>query len=138
MARRKPDQPTGESDEPEVNMTPMLDIVFIMLIFFIVTTSFVREIGIDVNRPTDTPPETKQESEVVLIEITATGQVTMGGRTIDVRAVQANVERARAEKPDATVVVAASGDSNAGILVQVIDQARLAGATNVSLASDVE
>lgn len=126
------------AEEADIDMTPMLDIVFIMLIFFIVTTSFVREIGIDVNRPTNTPPETKQESEVVLIEITDTGMVRMEGRTIDVRAVQANVERARAEKPDATVVVAADGSSNAGILVQVIDQARLAGATNVSLASDVE
>lgn len=126
------------TDEADIDMTPMLDIVFIMLIFFIVTTSFVKEIGIDVNRPTDAPPETKQESEVVLIEVTETGQIRMEGRTIDVRAVQANVERARAEKPDATVVVAADGNSNAGILVQVIDQARLAGATNVSLASDVE
>lgn len=129
---------TRGADESDIDMTPMLDIVFIMLIFFIVTTSFVKEIGIDVNRPTDKPPETKQESEVVLIEITATGQVRMDGRMVDVRAVQANVERARAEKPDATVVVAADGDSNAGILVQVIDQARLAGATNVSLASDIE
>lgn len=126
------------AEEADIDMTPMLDIVFIMLIFFIVTTSFVKEIGIDVNRPTDTPPETKQESEVVLIEITDTGQIRMEGRTIDLRAVQANVERARAEKPDSTVVVAASGASEAGILVQVIDQARLAGATNVSLASDVE
>ena len=126
------------TDEADIDMTPMLDIVFIMLIFFIVTTSFVKEIGIDVNRPTDAPPETKQESEVVLIEVTETGQIRMEGRTIDVRAVQANVERARAEKPDATVVVAADSNSNAGVLVQVIDQARLAGATNVSLASEVE
>ncbi len=116
----------------------MLDIVFIMLIFFIVTTSFVKEIGIDMNRPTNTPPETKQESEVVLIEITDTGAIRMDGRTVDVRAVQANVERARAEKPDATVIVAAAGNSNAGVLVQVVDQARLAGATNVSIASDIE
>ena len=126
------------ADEAEIDMTPMLDIVFIMLIFFIVTTSFVKEIGIDMNRPTNAPPETKQESEVVLIEVTETNQVRMDGRTVDVRAVQANVERARAEKPNATVVVAAAENSNAGILVQVVDQARLAGATNVSVASDVE
>ena len=62
-------------EEADINMTPMLDIVFIMLIFFIVTTSFVKEIGIDVNRPTNAPPETKEESEVVLIEITDTGQI---------------------------------------------------------------
>ncbi|HEX7047560.1 MAG TPA: biopolymer transporter ExbD [Gammaproteobacteria bacterium] len=126
------------ADEADIDMTPMLDIVFIMLIFFIVTTSFVKEIGIDVNRPTNAPPQTKQESQVVLIEVLENGTVRMDGRTIDVRAVQANVERARAEKPDATVVVAAHGASNAGILVRVIDQARLAGATNVSIASTVE
>jgi biopolymer transport protein ExbD len=125
-------------DEADINMTPMLDIVFIMLIFFIVTTSFVKEIGINVNRPTDAPPQTKEENDVVLIEITDTGQIRMSGRTVDVGAVQANVERARAEKPDATVVVAASKDSNAGILVRVIDQARMAGATNVSIASDAD
>ncbi len=127
-----------EAEEAGIDMTPMLDIVFIMLIFFIVTTSFVKEIGIEMNRPTDAPPQTKQESEVILIEIQETGQIRMGGRTVDVRAVQANVERARAEKPDSTVVVAAHGGANAGILVQVVDQARLAGATNVSVASSVE
>ena len=123
-------------EEADINMTPMLDIVFIMLIFFIVTTSFVKEAGINVNRPTDAPPKTKEENEVVLIEITDTGTIKMEGRTIDVGAVQANVERARAEKPDATVVVAAGKDSNAGTLVRVIDQARKAGANNVSIASD--
>ena len=123
-------------EEADINMTPMLDIVFIMLIFFIVTTSFVKEAGINVNRPTDAPPKTKEENDVVLIEITDTGTIRMEGRTIDVGAVQANVERARAEKPDATVVVAAGKDSNAGVLVRVIDQARQAGATNVSIASD--
>ncbi|MDX1443484.1 MAG: biopolymer transporter ExbD [Gammaproteobacteria bacterium] len=126
----------NSDEEADINMTPMLDIVFIMLIFFIVTTSFVKEAGINVNRPTDAPPQTKEENDVVLIEITDTGQIRMGGRTVDIGAVQANVERARAEKPDATVVVAAGKDSNAGILVRVIDQARQAGALNVSIASD--
>lgn len=125
-------------EEAEIDMTPMLDVVFIMLIFFIVTTSFVKEIGIDVNRPTDAPPQTKEENEVVLLEITDTGQIKMEGRIIDVGAVQANVERARAEKPDATVVVAAHKASDAGIMVRVIDQARMAGAKNVSIASDTE
>lgn len=126
------------ADEADIDMTPMLDIVFIMLIFFIVTTSFVKEIGIDMNRPTNAPPQTKQESQVVLIEIMENGQIRMDNRMVDLRAVQANVERARAEKPDSTVIVVADGSSNAGILVQVVDQARLAGATNVSVASGVE
>lgn len=127
-----------KQDEADIDLTPMLDIVFIMLIFFIVTTSFVKEIGIDVNRPTDAPPQTKEETAVVLIEIMENGSIMMEGRTVDVRAVQANVERARAEKPDASVVVSAAKAADAGIMVQVLDQARKAGALNVSIASEIE
>jgi len=90
-------------EEAEINITPMLDIVFIMLIFFIVTTSFVKEIGVDVNRPANAPPK---------------------------------VESALASKPDASVVVISHRDSDAGLLVRVIDQARVAGATAVSLAAE--
>ncbi|MCG8435409.1 MAG: biopolymer transporter ExbD [Gammaproteobacteria bacterium] len=124
------------ADEAEINMTPLLDIVFIMLIFFIVTTSFAREIGIGVNRPSNEPAKVKKESEVILIEISDTGQIKVTGRITDVRAVQANVERSRAEKPDASVVVVAHKDADAGILVRVIDQARLAGVDKVSIASN--
>ncbi|MEE8119254.1 MAG: biopolymer transporter ExbD [Gammaproteobacteria bacterium] len=123
------------AEEAEINMTPMLDIVFIMLIFFIVTTSFARESGLSVSRPSNEPDKVKKESEVILIEISETGQVRVSGRSVDIRAVRANVERNRAEKPDASVVVVAHRDADAGLLVQVIDQARQAGAQNVSIAS---
>ncbi len=122
-------------EEAEINMTPMLDIVFIMLIFFIVTTSFARESGLSVSRPSNEPDKVKKESEVILIEISETGQIRVSGRSVDIRAVRANVERNRAEKPDASVVVVAHRAADAGLLVQVIDQARQAGAQNVSIAS---
>ncbi|MBA3563782.1 MAG: biopolymer transporter ExbD [Gammaproteobacteria bacterium] len=124
-----------EADEAEINITPMLDIVFIMLIFFIVTTSFVKEIGVDVNRPSNAPTEIKEESEVVSIRITPDGTIVVEDRPVDIRAVQANVQSSLALRPEATVVVIASRESDAGILVRVIDQARLAGAQQVSLAA---
>ena len=123
-------------EEAEINITPMLDIVFIMLIFFIVTTSFVKEIGVDVNRPANAPPKEKKMSEVIAIRITALGQIEVQGRNVDIRAVRANVESALASKPDASVVVISHRDSDAGLLVRVIDQARFAGATAVSLAAE--
>ena len=123
-------------DEAEINMTPMLDIVFIMLIFFIVTTSFVKEIGIDVSRPSNAPPRTTRESQVILIEISEMGVIRINRRQTELAAVRANIESERARSPDAAVVVVAHKDSNAGILVRVIDQARRGGAQRVSLATD--
>jgi biopolymer transport protein ExbD len=116
-------------------MTPMLDVTFIMLIFFIVTTSFAKELGMDVNRPSNAPTQVKRQSEVIAIQIAANGTITVGERPIDVRAVRANVERARAEKPDATVIVVIDRSADTGILVQVMDQAREAGAYNISVAT---
>ena len=123
------------TEEAEINITPMLDVVFIMLIFFIVTTSFVKEIGIDVNRPSNAPPTEKKISEVIAIRIDELGQITVQNRSVDVRAVRANIESALATKPEASVVVISHRDSDAGVLVQVIDQARVAGADKVSLAA---
>ena len=122
-------------DEAEIYITPMLDIVFIMLIFFIVTTSFVKEVGIDVNRPSNAPVKEQKLSEVVPIEIDATGQIRVKKRLVDVRAVRANIESELAVRPDASVVVIADRNSDSGLLVRVIDQARMAGAENVSLAA---
>jgi biopolymer transport protein ExbD len=123
-------------DEAEINMTPMLDIVFIMLIFFIVTTSFVKEIGIDVNRPSNAPPRKTKESQVILIEISETGIISINRRQTELPAVRANIESERARTPDASVVVVADKDADSGILVRVIDQARRGGAERVSLATD--
>jgi len=123
------------ADQADIDMTPMLDVTFIMLIFFIVTTSFAKEFGVDVNRPSNAPQQTKRQSEVIAIQIDANGIIRVGDRTIDVRAVRANVERSRAEKPDATVVVVVDREADTGVLVQVMDQAREAGASNISVAT---
>ncbi len=124
-----------KSDESEINITPMLDIVFIMLIFFIVTTSFVKEISIDVNRPTKSPIKEQKKSDVISVRISAEGQVFVQDRLISLDAVRANIESNLALKPQASVVVVSDRDADAGFLVKVIDQSRLAGASNVSLAS---
>ncbi len=122
-------------EEAEINITPMLDIVFIMLIFFIVTTSFVKEFGVDLNRPSNEPPKDQKLSEVIAIRISDTGQISIKGRPTDIRAVRANIESGLAVQPDAAVVIAADRNADAGILVRVVDQARVAGATKVSLAA---
>ena len=124
-----------EEEESDINMTPMLDIVFIMLIFFIVTASFVKEAGIDVNRPGAVTAEKKEQASI-LIAISEAGQIWIDKRQVDVRAVRANIERLRAENPQGSVVIQADKNSKNGLLVKVMDAARLAGVTNVSLAAE--
>ncbi len=123
------------AEEAEINITPMLDIVFIMLIFFIVTTSFIKEFGVDMSRPSNEPPKKEKLSEVIFVKIDDTGQIIINNRLTDIRAVRANVESGLALKPDASVVIAASRLSDAGLLVRVVDQARVAGAGQVSLVA---
>ena len=124
-----------KNEESEINITPMLDIVFIMLIFFIVTTSFVKEISIDVNRPTKSPIKEQKKSDVISVRILDSGQILIQERLIALDAVRANIESNLALKPQASVVVVSDRDADAGLLVKVIDQSRLAGASNVSLAA---
>jgi len=124
----------AKGDEAEVDMTPMLDIVFIMLIFFIVTATFVKESGLDVTRPDSDEPPPQTETVTILISITDEGGIWMEGREVDIRAVRANVERLIAENPDSNVVVQADPRSESNLLVGVMDQARLAGAAGVSIA----
>lgn len=126
------------ADQADIDMTPMLDVVFIMLIFFIVTTSFVKESSLDVNRPSNKPNEVKTESQVVLISVDATGTVKVDNRQVDIDSVEANVQSALAGKPDASVVVLISKDAGTGSLVKVLDQARSAGAKNLSIAQAAE
>ncbi len=128
-------QRISNEEETEVNMTPMLDVVFIMLIFFIVTASFVKEAGVEVNRQQASTAEPK-ESANLFIAITDNGQIWMDKRVIDVRAVRANIERLHAENPQGAVVIQADKNSKNGLLVQVLDAAKAAGVQNVSLAAD--
>jgi biopolymer transport protein ExbD len=123
------------SDEAEVNMTPMLDVVFIMLIFFIVTASFVKEAGVDVSRPNAETAE-QQSRGNILIAIRPNGEIWVDRRSVDVRSLRANVERLRAENPEGTVVIMADKESQTGLLVEVMDQVRLAGVSNVAIAAE--
>lgn len=124
-------------EELEINLTPMLDVTFIMLIFFIVTASFVKESGIDVNRPGAATAEKKERGNI-LVAITENGQVWIDKRPVDVRAVRANIERLHAENPQGSVVIQADRNSKNGLLVSVMDAAREAGVYNVSIAASVE
>ena len=122
-------------DESEVNLTPMLDVVFIMLIFFIVTASFVKESGIEVNRQYASQAEEKKSANI-FIAIAENGQVWIDKRMVDVRAVRANIERLHAENPGGAVVIQADRASKNGVLVQVLDAAKAAGVENVALAAE--
>ncbi|MBR9981003.1 MAG: biopolymer transporter ExbD [Desulfatitalea sp.] len=118
----------------ELNIAPLIDMVFILLIFFLVTTSFVKETGIEVTRPT-AATAVSQPKATILIAVDPDNRVFMDQREIDIRAVRANVERALAENPEGAVVVVADRNSHTGTAIQVMDGCRMAGATNVSLAA---
>lgn len=119
----------------EVNMTPLIDMVFILLIFFIVTTSFVKETGVDVSRPS-AKTAVKKEHANILIAIKPNGEIWMDKRLVDRRAVRANVERMHAENPEGSVIILADKESKTGLLIEAMDQARLAGVANVSIAAE--
>jgi biopolymer transport protein ExbD len=116
------------------DMTPMIDMVFILVIFLLVNTSFVKETGINVNRPA-AQTAVRQEHGNILIGIRDNGEIWMENRPVDLRAVRAHVERMHAENPGGAVVIVADKGAKTGILVQVMDQARLAGVPNVSIAA---
>ena len=123
-----------EDDAEEINMTPMLDVVFIMLIFFIVTASFVKEVGIDVNRP-EAATAVKKERANILVAISDKGEIWINKRQVDVRAVQANIERLKAENPQGSVVIQADKKATTDVLIKVMDASRAAGAFDVSIAA---
>ena len=132
---RRPFADLGAQDEEdEINLTPMLDVVFIMLIFFIVTASFVKEKGIDVNRPDPSQKQQVMEKGSILIRIDDNNDIWLEGRKIDVRAVRANIERLHAENPEGGVVIQATQKSNTETLVAVMDASRQANVYNVSIA----
>ena len=123
-----------EEEEATIDMTPMLDVVFIMLIFFIVTASFVKESGIDVNRP-DAATAVKKDRANILVAISDKGEIWINKRRVDVRAVQANIERLKAENPQGTVVIQADRKATTEVLIKVMDASRAAGVYDVSIAA---
>ena len=124
-----------EQDDNEINLTPMLDVVFIMLIFFIVTATFIRETGLDVNRPDTPEAQVVQEEGAILVIIDETDDIWIDNRVVDPRAVRANVERLHAEDPDRPVVIQTAATSSAETLVTIMDASRLAGVFNISIAT---
>lgn len=122
---------SGSSD---INMTPLIDMVFILLIFFIVTTSFVKESGVDVNRPKAASAVTQEKTNMI-ISVTKEGQVFAEGRPIDIRSVRGLMERFLAETPEGSVVIAADESSYTGEVIRVLDACRLAGVQNISVAA---
>ncbi|WP_321491454.1 biopolymer transporter ExbD [uncultured Desulfobacter sp.] len=123
-----------DSEELELNMASLIDMIFILLIFFLVTTSFVKEAGVEVQRPVASSAQTKEKTNMVLA-VTHEGTIWAEGRTIDIRSVRACMERFLSETPKGSVVIAADKDSRTGTVIQVLDACRLAGVKNVSVAA---
>ncbi|MEE8527355.1 MAG: biopolymer transporter ExbD [Gammaproteobacteria bacterium] len=127
-------RPSTDDEESEINLTPMLDIVFIMLIFFIVTATFVKESGIEVNRP-DAQTAQPQQRANILIAISDRNEIWINRRKIELGSVRANVERLHAENPQGSVVIQADKESNTDTLISVMDAVRQAGVFNISIAA---
>jgi biopolymer transport protein ExbD len=117
-----------------IDLAPMLDFVLNLLIFFIITAVFTKELGLTVNRAGAAPAATTKEAPSVLVTIRASGEIWIEDRIVDVRAVRANIERMHAQKPESGVLIVADKDAESGLLVQVIDQVREGGVQNVAFA----
>ena len=125
-----------EAEEAAIDLTPMLDVVFIMLIFFIVTTSFVKEAGIDVNKPKASQQKQKP-SATIFVAIRANGEIWLDKRAVDVERVGATIEKLLAESPTDTVIIQADKEAKHGLVVEVMDQIKIAGSDlKISIAAE--
>ena len=133
--RRKHGTIAVEEEENEINLTPMLDVVFIMLIFFIVTATFIKEAGIQVDRPDATTAES-QDDAAILIAISPNDEIWIDRKERDPRGIRSVIERLHAENPKGSIVIQADEGSTHETLVIVMEAAKAAGVTNVAIASD--
>ncbi|MES2605515.1 MAG: biopolymer transporter ExbD [Pseudomonadota bacterium] len=117
-----------------IDLAPMLDFVLNLLIFFIITAIFVKESGLDVNRPTNVA-QAESDGSSIQIQIIDTGEVFFNNRIVDVRAVRANVEREKALKEDIGVTILADDDAQTGVIMSVVDQIRLGGIYNITFTT---
>jgi len=133
MSRRK--RKVQVEDNSEIDLTPMLDVVFIMLIFFIVTASFIKERSLDVNVPenNDEPPPITEDNSNILIQVSSNDEIFIDGRRVDIRAVRSLIAQKRAENPQGSVIVRAHEQSTANTYVSIADAAREASVSSVSL-----
>jgi biopolymer transport protein ExbD len=122
-------------DEPEINITPMLDIVFIMLIFFIVTTTFVRETGVTVDKPEALTAEPRPQGNI-LIGVDSDNQIWMNGSRIAMSDVRTQVQRSRAENPEGSVILISDKGARTGTLVEVMDQIQAAGVDRMAISAE--
>lgn len=127
-----------KDDEAQIDLTPMLDVVFIMLIFFIVTASFIKESGIAVTRPDAATQSDDRQVENIVFQVTANDEIWVDGRRVDIRAVRAVIDRKFAENPDAAVVISAHNDSTARVYTHIADDARAAGNYRVTLVTTAQ
>ncbi|MEO0615310.1 MAG: biopolymer transporter ExbD [Pseudomonadota bacterium] len=133
MARRH----SEKQEDTEINITPMLDIVFIMLIFFIVTTSFVKETGIDPTRPKAETATSKARGNI-LIGVTELGDIWFNKQQIELTLVRQRVEEATAENPESSAVIIADEGAPTGVVIDIMDQVRLGGVIDISVAAEAE
>jgi biopolymer transport protein ExbD len=129
----------GSSDSHEsshgIDLAPMLDFVLNLLIFFIITAIFVKEYGLDVNRPTNVQAPDNQDSKSIQIQVLDTGEVFFNNRIVDVRAIRANVEREKALADDIGVLVVADAAAKTGVIMAAVDQVRLGGIYNITFST---
>lgn len=124
----------SEAGPTAMNITPLIDMVFILLIFFAVNASFVKEAGVDIERPSARTAVTQQQANI-MIAVTENGEVWVDRQRVDPRSVRGHVERLHAENPEGAVVILADDKSRTGLVIEVLDQARLAGVENVAVAA---
>jgi biopolymer transport protein ExbD len=127
----------SESGPTAMNITPLIDMVFILLIFFAVNASFVKEAGVEIERPSARSAVTQEQANI-MIAVTENGEVWVDRQRVDPRSVRGHVERLHAENPEGAVVILADDESQTGLVIEVLDQARLAGVENVAVAATPE
>ncbi len=118
----------------EMNMAPLIDMIFILLIFFLVTTSFVKESGVEVERPIASTASVKEKTSL-LIGVTKEGLIYIEGKPIDIRSVRGYMTRFLARTPEGSVVIVADKDSRTGTVIRVLDECKMAGVKNISVAA---
>jgi biopolymer transport protein ExbD len=133
--RKRRHSEAGSQEHTGIDLAPMLDFVVNLLIFFIITAVFVKEAGLEVNRPTSFEQPEESDNESIQIQILENGEVWVDNRAVDVRAVRANVERMSAVNPDSGVLILAQEKAPTGTLVEVVDQVHLGGIYNITFST---
>ncbi len=122
-------------DDTQIDLTPMLDVVFILLIFFVVTAAFVDETAIDLQHTPPSTSATVEKNNNITFQVSANNDITLDGRRVDIRSVRANVERLRASNRDAKVLISTDANARTDTYIRIADQARAAGVEDIVLTT---